>query len=199
MTVLFDDPAATLPVGARWVLDVVTLDDDGDVVAGAPAVVVTLPDGSTTSPVVTLTDAGRYRAVYVPAVPGRYLVAATSALAGAATIAGWVLAATTTAGMPTAGDVVDYMGPTSHPLADVDDALLAETDAQRAVCNVGAYLTHDLRHALLRRVQRNLTMRRLPLAVLQGDAEAGSSTMMPPGRDPEVRRLEGPYRRMPIG
>ena len=55
----------------------------------------------------------------------------------------------------------------------------------------------DLRQALLRRVQRNLALRALPLAVLQGDAEAGSTIL--PGKDLEVRRLEGPFRRLLVG
>lgn len=55
----------------------------------------------------------------------------------------------------------------------------------------------DLAEAVCRRVARNLALRNLPLAVLRGDAEAGGNTL--PGKDPEIRRLEGPYRRLPSG
>lgn len=51
--------------------------------------------------------------------------------------------------------------------------------------------------ALCRRVARNLALRGIPLAVLQSDAEGGPLVL--PGRDPEVRRMEGPWRRNPTG
>jgi hypothetical protein len=41
-------------------------------------------------------------------------------------------------------------------------------------------------------------MRAQPLAVLHGDAEAGTTAYLP-GSDPEVRRLEGPYRPVVFG
>lgn len=197
--VYFDEPAATLPLGGRWLLDVVTTDDDGQLVDAAPTLAVERPDGTTTPLVVEHVDAGRYRAVYVTAAAGRHVASASSATAGAAATAAYVVTATTAAGLPTASDVVAYMGASSWTVDQIDDALAAELDAQRAVCRVGAYYGADLRNALLRRVQRNLTMRRLPLALLQGDAGAGEASTMPPGRDPEVRRLEGPYRKVVIG
>jgi hypothetical protein len=46
-------------------------------------------------------------------------------------------------------------------------------------------------------VARNLAMRGLPVAVLRGDGEAGDTIL--PGRDPEVRRFEAPYRRLKMG
>lgn len=52
-----------------------------------------------------------------------------------------------------------------------------------------------LREAVLRRCCRNLAMRKLPLGISEQEASAihiGSS-------DPEIRRLEGPYRRMTVG
>jgi hypothetical protein len=55
----------------------------------------------------------------------------------------------------------------------------------------------DLAEAVCRRVARNLALRGIPLAVLQGDGETGSTVL--PKNDPEVRRLEAPHRRLPIG
>lgn len=55
----------------------------------------------------------------------------------------------------------------------------------------------DLAEAVCRRVARNLALRNIPLATLQADSDGGPTVM--PGKDPEIRRLEGPYRRLPIG
>lgn len=100
--------------------------------------------------------------------------------------------------LPTITDVRAYMEDAALQWTDpeLQGALNAEQAAQARVCRVASY-SDDLREALLRRVQRNLAMRALPLAVLQGDAEAGNSIV--PGRDPEVRRLEAPYRRVVLG
>lgn len=81
---------------------------------------------------------------------------------------------------------------------DVAGALAAEAAAQRADCSIPAVYPANLGEALKRRVLRNLAMRQQPLAVLLGDAEAGSNTVLP-GRDPEVRRLEAPYRPVVFG
>lgn len=191
--------AATLPAGAWWVLDVETTDADDLLADGAPVLTVTGPAGPAPAPVVTHVGLGHYRAPVLVDEPGRWVAGATSATAGAGYAAAYVLAATDGTGMPTAADVVAYMGPTSYTLDQVADALAAESAAQRSRCAVGALYPDDLRNALLRRAQRNLAMRRLPLALLQGDGEAGSDSTMPPGEDPEVRRLERPHRRMPVG
>lgn len=55
----------------------------------------------------------------------------------------------------------------------------------------------DLAEALCRRVARNLALRGLPLAVLQASSEGGP--MATPGKDPEIRRLEFPHRKLPSG
>jgi hypothetical protein len=86
--------------------------------------------------------------------------------------------------------------------ASVSEALAAEAIQQRRAVRKSAFgagteYPADLALALKRRVARNLSLKGLPLAVLQGDAESGP--MVLPGRDPEVRRLEGPYRRLVLG
>lgn len=101
-------------------------------------------------------------------------------------------------GTRTAPDGLGYLGRNSAPDADVQDALDAETAAQAARCRVDDPAPPDLDQALKRRVACNLARRGLPLAVLQGDAESGRTDFVP-GRDPEVRRLEAPYRRLVMG
>lgn len=99
----------------------------------------------------------------------------------------------------TVEDLRLYLGDASDRLADetLDDVLDVEATAQAVRCTIPDEYPSDLGEALRRRVARNLALRGIPLAVLQGDAETGS--MVLPGTDPEVRRLEGPYRRLVVG
>lgn len=185
-----------LPVGGQWLLEVAVTDLDGVPVAVAPAAVVTLPDGATASPTMETVTAGRYRAVQTAATAGRYVALVTGA-GDVAAFAAHALAVTAAGGMPDVAAVVEYLGPTSHTEAELQRALDAEAAAQRSVCRIRAVYPADLRDALLRRVARNLDIKKMPLAVLQGDAEVGSIVL--PGSDPEVRRLEAPYRPVVFG
>jgi len=77
---------------------------------------------------------------------------------------------------------------------EIEQALIAETCAQADRCRVEPY-TDALAEALMRRVARNLAMRSVPLGV-QADEMGGKYIG---SNDPEVRRLEGPYRRLVVG
>lgn len=192
--------AVLLPVDDRWLITVATFDDDGVLVDAAPTVTVTLPDGTTTTPTPELVSTGVYRAAYEVVTAGRHIAVAAAVGYGVADFAAYATATTTETGMPTVDDVAEYLreGASSWDTADLQDALDAEAASQRSVCRVRAVYPDDLRQALLRRVQRNLAMRQLPLAVPQGDAEMGSAAS-PPGRDPEVRRFEAPHRKLAMG
>lgn len=102
---------------------------------------------------------------------------------------------------PDLGELKTYLGPTSQTDAALERVLAVEASAQRKVCRVPAdpeaAWDPDLGEALCRRVARNLAMRGIPLAMFQGDAEGGA--LIPPNRDPEVRRLEGPFRKQKLG
>ena len=177
----------------RWVFEMFVGDDEGDGVSEAPTVLVEAPDGTSSSPTVeSLDHTGYYRASVTAALAGRYVATAIAAGYGATAFVAYVQALATAADMPTAADVEDYLGEDSTTTEVIQDALDAEASAQRKACKVPAFYPADLRQALLRRVARNLALRGIPLAVLRGDAETGSLTL--PGKDPEVRRLEGPYR-----
>lgn len=100
--------------------------------------------------------------------------------------------------LPTLTAVKDYLGQNASGKSDatITTALEAEKAAQKRVCRVDeANYPSDLAEALLRRVARNLAMRSLPLGVQ--DSELGGLRLG--STDPEVRRLEGPHRRLVLG
>ncbi len=193
--------AGRLDVGDTWRLVVEVRDDEsGELVAATVAAVVTLPN-DTTAPVTMAADdtTGIYAGEYVLAGPGRHF-AVVSATGAVVSVTTFTVTADLPSDLPDLDDVKTYLGESADQWTDAElqEALDAETAAQGRVCRVGAVYPADLRSALLRRVQRALAMRPLPLAVLQGDAEAGTTTVLP-GRDPEVRRLEAPHRRLVLG
>jgi len=101
---------------------------------------------------------------------------------------------------PTAEDVETYLGETSYTIEEITAVLSAEKAAQAARCRVpadDAAWPADLAEALKRRVARNLSLRNLPLAQFQGDAEVG--LLAPRVVDSEVRRLEAPWRKVTFG
>lgn len=92
--------------------------------------------------------------------------------------------------VPTALEIASILG-RSEDISAVYDA---EVAAQASRCRVDPY-TAPLAAALVRRVSRALAMKNLPLAVLTD--EAGFTRLG--SQDPEVRRLEAPYRRVVMG
>ncbi len=108
----------------------------------------------------------------------------------------YVVQVTTASGMPNVSDLDNYLGTHSYSDDDLAEALDAETDAQRAICRIPAAFPNDLRSALLRRAQFHLAMKRVQLGVIPGDADRDT---IRPSSDPEVRRFEKPYRKLPTG
>jgi hypothetical protein len=93
--------------------------------------------------------------------------------------------------VPTVEEVANEIGKIASVIGS---AYLAEVTDQASRCRVEPY-TDALAAALCRRVLRAVNMANLPLGLLQdetGATRVGST-------DPEVRRLEGPYRRVVIG
>jgi hypothetical protein len=187
-----------LPVGGLWTVEVRA--------ESMPTIVITPPNGTPGDPVDmdqvdayrSIPSSWRYRTETTLATPGRY-VAHVATDTDALDFAVYAAGPTSGTGMPDADALAHYMrdGAASWEPEDLTDALAIEAAAQRARCRVGAVYPDDLRGALLRRAQRNLAMRNLPLAMPQGDADSGPSIL--PGNDPEVRRLEAPYRKLVFG
>lgn len=191
--------ADAYPLGAVVPLTFNVTDADGELSdASTAALTILLPNGSTQAVTLQHPSVGVYTCDYTSGLPGRHVATFVTTGTNAGSIqdvfditAGSLAYVTTT-------DVTNYLRDSSGSWTSdqIADALAAEQAAQSAVCRLDPY-TADLREALLRRVARNLAMRQLPLAVLQGDADAGSTVL--PVRDPEIRRLEAPYRRRKVG
>lgn len=95
------------------------------------------------------------------------------------------------AGVPTLTTVAHALGKQTSEIAN---AYAAEVSDQARRCRVEPY-NSALALALVRRVQHSIAMASLPLGVMTdetGSTRIGSS-------DPEVRRLEAPYRRVVVG
>lgn len=198
MSVYAVQSTETPTVGDLWVVAASVRDLDGCLTdAATPVVTVTLPNGSTATPTVERLDVGTHRASYAPAASGRYVVTVAASGYGSKALAFYASVTTATAGLPTLAQVKVYLkideSDTSQD-TDITDAMTAEAGAQRAVCRTSAVYPDDLAQAFKRRVARNLALRGLPIMVLRGDAQAGP--LVPPGNDPEVRRLERPYRKV---
>ena len=202
MVVRLERESGTSVLGNVLVFGVTVADLDGDVTdAVTPTITVTPPTGAVTHPTPESVDVGEWRFTLTLAAAGRHLVVADAGSPyGLDETAVWCDALTTSGQLPTVADWQEYAGGVLE-IAWSDDeiaqALAAESAAQRARVRPSAIYSDDVREALYRRVTCNLARRRLPLGVQSGDSDAGPIVI--PLRDPEVRRLEAPYRRMPIG
>jgi hypothetical protein len=97
-------------------------------------------------------------------------------------------------------DLKAYLGPTAAKYSDavLTGVITTESAAQASKVNYPPSPAPELAEALMRRCQRNLALRALPIGLtdVQGDADTRSYV---PGRDPEIQRLEGPYRKLVLG
>jgi hypothetical protein len=103
---------------------------------------------------------------------------------------------------PTAAEIDEYLGDDhSWGVDEVQGAYEAELNAQADACRLPADGSYPpaLVEALGRRVAHNLALRALPLGVQANVSDYSVATTRVGGMDAEVRRLEGPYRKMLIG
>lgn len=185
------------PVPLIWLVHDVN-GDLADVVApDAVTASVVRPDGVGVDLDLTHADVGVYTCDYLPTQIGRHTArcVVTGPMAGALEDAFDVLGSAL--GNPPLDEVRAYLGSTSATEEELRAALRAEQSAQARRCRVDPY-TQDLHEALLRRVARNLAARAVPIAQFTSFEGGGTSTRVP-SRDPEVARLEAPFRRRPVG
>lgn len=172
-------------------------DADGNAAnAGGAALLITLPDGTTTSPTLDNPVTGTYQTDYVPTLPGRHVARLTLTGANAGVIEDVFDVAPLAQAHVTVADVRDYLGDTSATDPTLAAALLAEQFAQARRCWIDPY-TPDLREALLRRCARNMAARAVPVTAVSS-FEGGATVTRVPANDPEIARLEGPYRKRVI-
>ena len=198
------NPTAGPPV--RFHLgDVITLiaqvrdEDDNLAAPGAMGLLIVHESGDEddlTSSIVT-TEPGEHTVPYVPAVMGRHVATwtATGAYAGVATVV--LDVDPIDLAFISVTDLRDYLGATSATDSELTVALRAERAAQAQRCRIDPY-TYELREALMRRVARNLAARSVPVATFTS-FDGGATSTRVPSVDAEVRRLEGPYRRLTCG
>jgi hypothetical protein len=94
-----------------------------------------------------------------------------------------------------------YLGLDEDRDDEIDGALFAERSAQARVCRVpndAHDWPTDLAEALMRRVARNLAARGLPLGFQATVSDVGVGSIRI-GWDVEIRRLESPFRKAPLG
>lgn len=192
--------SALLDVGDSWELDFVVKDDDGYAATPTLAVVVTTPGGTTASPTPEAVVTGYYRTRYTVAAAGRHtaVVTASGTVVGVVTFACFASSPVAASAMPTASDAETYLGTTGFSTAQITAAFNAEVAAQRATCRIPAVYPADLKEALFRRVARNLAARTVPTTSFTS-FEGGGTVTRVPMRDPEIVRLEAPYRRLVVG
>jgi hypothetical protein len=94
-----------------------------------------------------------------------------------------------------------YLASVGVPPGRYSDTVLNQVIATEQAAQ--AHKCHTVRpapmlEALSRRVQVNLAKRGLPLGVIEQSGDADGRPFMPTF-DPEIRRLEAPYRRIVIG
>jgi hypothetical protein len=200
LTMVRGDNAAVI-VGSTWVVEFYTTDLYGFLGDSEPVVTVTLPDGTTDVPDFTAgTENGVYQVRIDIPKSGRYIAAISSSYTDTKYVSAEALPVTSENEMPTAGDVLMYLGRDGEPddswsVQEVNRALAAERSAQARRCRIPATYPPDLRQALLRRVQRALALSQQPRIAGFDDGEAP----ILPTNDPEVRRLESPYKKVILG
>jgi hypothetical protein len=194
------DTSAELQINGRWVIDVAVLDDDGRFVSPDVTVVITStsPADDVSTPTVERLTSGVYRATALVTLPGRYIATVSAVGYGAVSFTAFVTDVTTADGMPTVQDVRDYaednIGSWTDP--QIQEVLDSEAVQQRRRLTVGAVYPADVAEALKRRVVRalNLRSKTMPTDFSSGFDGEGSSFI--PFNDPEIKRLEAPYRKV---
>ena len=196
-----DDPVTDQYVlGETVPLRFLVVDDDGQPANAGGATLAIYREGvllgGTPALPTSPADPGDYRVDYLPGATGRYQAIATFTGANADVAVDTFDVVDKALALVVLADVQAYVGSTSWGSVELQRALDAERAAQAKVCNVDVY-GPDLREALLRRVARNLAARAVPLA--QSSSFDGGQAVTVPYNDPEIRRLEGPYRKRVIG
>lgn len=179
-------------VGGTYVSQVIVENDSGTQVnASSVTLTVTRPDLTTFQPGAANPSTGVYEYALALNQAGRWVLSwVTTGPDTAYAEELWVSAPGV---LPVLADVKEYLGTAAAKWSDVQiqRALDAQIHSQRHYNEIPADYPEDLWDALMRRIQRHLALRALPLGVQQNDSGAGP--LMLPGKDPWVQSLEEPY------
>jgi len=160
---------------------------------------VRLPGGAAEALVAANPEVGDWRADYYPTTDGRFVATFIASGAVADAIEDTFDVAPAASAAVTVDQVKVYAGSNSglEQWSDTElaTALAAEQAAQARTCRIDPY-SLDLQEALKRRVVRNLALRALPIGITGG---ASFEPTRIAKKDPEIRRLEGPYRKIVTG
>lgn len=173
-----------------------TDEDDEPADPTSYSLTVRRPDGTDEGLVATNPEVGDWRCDYYPVTYGRFVATFVASGAVADAIEDTFDVAPAGSAQLTLTQLRSYLGSGADQWDDTELAttLAAEQSAQARCCRIDPY-SLDLLEALKRRVARNLAMRKVPLGVSVSEVDATRIG----GRDPEVRRLEGPYRKVSTG
>ena len=87
---------------------------------------------------------------------------------------------------------------TRYTDAVLNQVITTELAAQSRKCDGAGGLYPDLNEALCRRVYVNLSKRALGLGLTEASGDADVSRFRVSSRDPEITRLEAPYRKASV-
>lgn len=179
---------STVTAGQRWELAVVFTSDD-DVV---PTYAVT--GAGTASGVLEEDERCRWVAYVPTSAPGWYMAVITAG-DDVLNLACYAEPVVATDARPTVDDVERYLVETSWTADEIQDALDAEEADQRRRCRTAPTYPKSLFRALVRRTARALAVQ----AVLLGLQDSEGFVRRIPVWDGEIRRYEGPYRKVVLG
>lgn len=196
--------SADLLIHDRWVMDLAITDDSGYLPSAEPVITLQLsqPDNDQPDPFpeVEKLSSGVYRFVLEVSESGRYVAVVLVDGYGTLGFTAFVQSITPAGNMPTPTDVRDYADDSENigewEDADIQAVLDSEASQQRARLDIGAVFTPDLFEALVRRTVLALNRRSklnagdFSTGVLNGESQA----FIP--NDPEIRRLEAPYKKV---
>jgi len=176
-----------------------TDEDDNPADPTSYSLTVRHPNGTTEALAAANPEVGDWRADYYPVSVGRFVATFVATGAVADAIEDTFDVAPAASAAVTIAQVKEYAGANSGieqwPDDELETTLAAEQVAQARACRIDPY-SLDLAEALKRRVLRNLALRPLPIGIVGG---ANFEPLRIGKRDPEIRRLEGTYRKVVIG
>lgn len=183
-----------------WMYVLVTAADGTPLLAANPVFTITSPTGDVIIADVDERGGGVYRTFTGVNDPGRWVCEVRKTGNGVANFVAYSSGVVVGTSMPTVDDVRNYAD-NSQSIGDWDDediqsVLDSEASQQRSRCDIGAIYPPDLFEALCRRTVLGLNRRSQLNAGDFAVGIAGTENQAFIPNDPEIRRLETPYKKV---